>query len=505
MATIFLPTRPRALPAGAVPVTHQGRPAIRYRRRGGKVVLAFLTENGTKCLVPSETWHARYTDANGHAVVEPLSENKTAAQRMLGDILKRVAEERAGVRTPQTVAARQPLADRLAEYRRHLSDAEAVPRHADQAVRRCQVVFDGCHFFRLADVDAGPVERWLADRRALPRAGGGFGPQTSNHYVTSLKAFGNWLVATDRVPANPFRRLTKLNVETDTRHIRRPPTDEELTRLIAAAEVGSPYRKMAAADRAQLYFVAVMTGLRAAELDSLTPASFDMTAATPTVTVEARRSKRKKKDKLPLHPDLARRIAPWLAEKGRDAPLWPGKWAKQFTAAAMLKRDLAAARAVWIDEATTGEDRARREASDFLAYEDAGGGKADFHSLRHRFITSMVKAGVLPKDAMQLARHSTITLTMDRYAHVTFDEMALAVARIPALASSSGVLSGVLPAEERVATDRTGEAVKPQTRTPAEVTASLAFPGIEDFRGGSGSGEGGIRSAVCRKSSPCWR
>jgi len=81
--------------------------------------------------------------------------------------------------------------------------------------------------------------------------------------------------------------------------------------------------------------------------------------------VEARRSKRKKKDKLPLHPDLARRIAPWLAEKGRDAPLWAGKWAKQFTAAAMLKRDLAAARSVWIDEATTGDDRARREASDW--------------------------------------------------------------------------------------------------------------------------------------------
>jgi len=385
----------------------------------------------------------------------------------------------------------------VAEYRTSCGDRGTSHRHADQAVTRCRSVFTGCGFLTLTDLDATAIERWLSGRRAIPRAEGGFGAQTSNHYVTSLKAFGNWLVRTGRESTNPFRHLTKGNVDVDVRHERRPLTPEEFDRLLtAAAEVGSPYRKMAAADRAQLYFVAVMTGLRAAELDSLTPASFDMTAATPTVTVEARRSKRKKKDKLPLHPDLARRIAPWLAEKGRDAPLWPGKWAKQFTAAAMLKRDLAAARAVWIDEATTGEDRARREASDFLAYEDAGGGKADFHSLRHRFITSMVKAGVLPKDAMQLARHSTITLTMDRYAHVTFDEMALAVARIPALASSSGVLSGVLPAEERVATDRTGEAVKPQTRTPAEVTASLAFPGIEDFRGGSGSGEGGIRTLV---------
>jgi hypothetical protein len=35
-------------------------------------------------------------------------------------------------------------------------------------------------------------------------------------------------------------------------------------------------------------------------------------------------------------------------------------------------------------------------------------------------------------DPGELARHSTIALTMDRYAHVTFDEVA-AVARIQAL------------------------------------------------------------------------
>ena len=94
--------------------------------------------------------------------------------------------------------------------------------------------------------------------------------------------------------------------------------------------------------------------------------------------------------------------------------LWPGKWAKQFTAAAMLRKDLEAARAAWIAEAVTPEEVTAHEQSDFLAYEDAAGGKADFHALRHKFITELVKAGVQPKDAKELARHSTITLTMDR-------------------------------------------------------------------------------------------
>jgi hypothetical protein len=34
---------------------------------------------------------------------------------------------------------------------------------------------------------------------------------------------------------------------------------------------------------------------------------------------------------------------------------------------------------------------------------------ADLHALRHTFITELVKAGVAPKDAKELARHSTIT------------------------------------------------------------------------------------------------
>jgi len=55
---------------------------------------------------------------------------------------------------------------------------------------------------------------------------------------------------------------------------------------------------------------------------------------------------------------------------------------------------------------------------------------ADFHALRHTFVTNLVRAGVLPKDAKELARHSSITLTMDRYAHVSLHDTAAAVAKL---------------------------------------------------------------------------
>ena len=78
-------------------------------------------------------------------------------------------------------------------------------------------------------------------------------------------------------------------------------------------------------------------------------------------------------------------------------------------------------------------EKARRAESDFLSYTNDAGRVADFHSLRHGFITNLVKSGASPKDAQALARHSTITLTMDRYVHVGISDIAGALERLPEL------------------------------------------------------------------------
>ena len=170
-----------------------------------------------------------------------------------------------------------------------------------------------------------------------------------------------------------------------------------------------------------------MTGLRAAELASLTPASFDLAADMPTVTLEAGYSKRRREDVLPLHPDLVARLRKWLQERERAAdgdsvtlllnhaadtksgPLFPGTWAEK--AAKMLRVDLDAAGIGYTTDA----------------------GIADFHSLRHTFISNLAAGGVHPKLAQQLARHSTITLTMDRYSHVGLLDMNSALESLPAI------------------------------------------------------------------------
>src|SRR5262249_29915576 len=76
-------------------------------------------------------------------------------------------------------------------------------------------------------------------------------------------------------------------------------------------------------------------------------------------------------------------------------------------------------------------EQERRHRSTFLAYNDPDGRYADFHALRHTFITNMVKSGIAPKAAQCLARHSTIDLTMNIYTSLTVHDQASALTCLP--------------------------------------------------------------------------
>lgn len=98
----------------------------------------------------------------------------------------------------------------------------------------------------------------------------------------------------------------------------------------------------------------------------------------------------------------------------------------------MMKRNLKIARERWIKEAEKEpEAQAERTKSDFLSYRNQEGLFADFHSNRHMFISNLSRAGVHPKLAQILARHSTINLTMNVYTQMGMDEKARAVRSIP--------------------------------------------------------------------------
>ena len=99
----------------------------------------------------------------------------------------------------------------------------------------------------------------------------------------------------------------------------------------------------------------------------------------------------------------------------------------------MFRADLEAARNAWIDEAKSAAEKNRRTTSGFLRYVDGAGRVADFHALRHTFISNLARGGVHPKLAQDLARHSDVNLTLSRYSHTQLAEQTSALAFLPSL------------------------------------------------------------------------
>ncbi len=97
----------------------------------------------------------------------------------------------------------------------------------------------------------------------------------------------------------------------------------------------------------------------------------------------------------------------------------------------MIQFDLAAARRFWIDGVDDPKERRFCETSDFLKYKNRAGLFADFHGLRHTFISSLGKAVVAPKAAQILARHSDVKMTLNIYTHVKQEEQMDAINSLP--------------------------------------------------------------------------
>ncbi|MGH7145532.1 MAG: tyrosine-type recombinase/integrase, partial [Planctomycetota bacterium] len=292
----------------------------------------------------------------------------------------------------------------------------------------CRTILKGCEFRFTGDLAASKVQNFLAvlrvrkkTRKVSPEEAAKAPPappppmisaQTRAFYLVAFKAFCRWLVLDRRMIDNPEAHLQPRTAAADRRHDRAALTPEELARLIAAARASGDERTVLAltgSDRAMLYLVAAFTGLRAAELASLTPTSFDFEAGQPTLTVKAAYSKHEKTDVLPLHPDLVAALPEWLAERPVDERLWPSRW--HTNAAVMMRADLAAAE---------------------IPYETQDGRFRDFHALRHTHGTLLGGANVPLRDHMRLMRHCDPRLTM-RYCHAELVDQARSLGKLPSL------------------------------------------------------------------------
>ncbi|HYT89387.1 MAG TPA: tyrosine-type recombinase/integrase [Gemmataceae bacterium] len=433
------------------------------------------TPGATKVKKKSGKWYGRVP---GNQQPVPLSANKVAAQQILAELVRKAEVGRAGISDPFEDHRKRPLLEHLADFEADLKAKGNTPKQVRLKIGRIRRLLEGCRFVFLADLSASRVQQYLADLREsgrpLPpldaekewftrselaaalgvksatvctlvrrhgleavgkgkarqfprstvvalqeRLGRGAGIQTANYYLREVKAFCRWLVKDRRTGDNPLAHMQGGNVATDLRRARRSLSLEELTRLFHVARTSQQFfRGLSGADRAMIYATAGGTGFREGELASLLPEWFCLDGEPPTVSLPARRGKNRKPVAQPLPSDLVEALRDYLANRSPGQPVWPGTWAER--GADMLRIDLEPAGIPYVIEGPDGP-----------LY-------ADFHSLRHSYVSLLDQSGVSLKQAMQLARHSDPKLTMARYGRAQLHDLGAAVERLPALLPKTG-------------------------------------------------------------------
>ncbi len=543
----FKPTRPFPLPAGAEVVEHDGRPCYRTKDKG-RTVYYPLSKDGTKYLKPSKCWYFDITDENGTVRRVKGSTDKAVTEQMIADWQRRIERRKLGYADPAEEHARRPLADHLRDYAAHLEAKGNVAAHNAGTLAHIKALFAGCGFVFLRDLDPGKAAEWLqtirrdgtpvalpdkadftpgevADllgisgaavraavkRLSLPATGNGkarrfpratvealalnrakgVSPETVNHYVRAVRGFCRWLVRAKRIGSNPLETLTLHNTAADIRRRRRELTAAELRRLLEATRTSDrTFRGLTGFDRYCLYLTAVATGIRASALSHLTPENFDLNSPSPCVTVPARFSKNRRTHTVPLPSDVAAELGPYFARKAAGSPIWGGTWASSHRAAEMLRRDLIAADVPYVVEGPDGPEY------------------ADFHSLRHTYLTLGGRSGIDLRTLQELAGHSTPTLTA-RYSHRRLYDLAGAVEKLPPLVPTDAPNTSAAEVL-RTGTDDTPAAVLPLRSLSSKDTAggrSGAVPGAVTYCTGlhqsaSSDDEGPVRSTPQANREP---
>jgi integrase len=395
-----------------------------------KVWISRKNPDGSTTKEKSKKWYGQYKSGDGRTVRKPLCEDREASQAMLAEEIKRANKIRAGVIDKYDDHRKRPLAEHLKDFEASLKSKGCTPDHVAQLMGRVRRIVSGCKFKFIPDIEGSAVDRFLTVLKETED----LGTQTINFYLQAIKQFARWLMLERRNNDNPLVHLRAGNVRCDIRRQRRELSDAEISRLLEATRGGVMRSCLTGEERFMLYATALGTGLRASELASLTPRSFDLAGDYPTVAIEAANEKARRGATLPLPPDLVALLKPWLSQITTGARVWPGVWAAQKRGGKMIHDDLEAAKIAWVAEVENDPvEREARERDDFLSSLNSAGERIDFHCLRHTYLTRLSRSGASPKAMQELARHSDIRLTLGRYAHASLHDLGAAVRALPAL------------------------------------------------------------------------
>lgn len=358
--------------------------------------------DGTREKRESSKWYVQWKLADGSWVRKPAYTDRKASEKMLQRMERETAQRAEGIIDELTEAAGRPLKAHRKDFIRHLRDDGCVPLYCKSTSTRIQRI---CRFGRvktIGQLTKSRVARAISKLRNPATWPKPFSVSTANGYRTAIKAFSAWLKSENRIAVDRLLGVQKEVIEPSQRtKIRRPLNPKEFGQLLDATISGKPWEGIPGRDRVALYILAAFTGFRRRELSSVSPKSFAF-GESPSLTVARGYSKRRRTDTVPLKREVAELFRGYVQGKPSDVPLWK---IGRMNTAKMIQADLDAAGIEW----------------------RKGKIVVEFHSMRQNFATGLARAGVHPKLAQKLVRHSDINLTMGTYTVLEDDDERAAV------------------------------------------------------------------------------
>jgi|GEM_PF-2481168 len=360
------------------------------KRRGPiyREVRRIKRSDGTTEEREAKSWTVRWTGADGRQR-KKAAPTYALAKELLQEKRAEAAREKAGLPTRNAGDVRL---DGLLERYLEAQKQRVTLRHSREVESIIKRAFEAMKAWRVRDVSPEKVEAYLHTRRDQ-----GVSPRTVNVDLTRLKGLFSWAVRVGELPSNPLAALRAVP-EHEKRHARRALNADDIRRLVTACD--EEWLRLAV-------LLATYSGLRIGEIRALLWSDIDLEAEEIRIRPEIEKARRGAV--LPIHSVLKAELA---AEWHRILP-GPGASVVQgivVNPVRPLRRAL---------------ERAG------IPYEDETGRFADWHALRHTFLTNLARSGAGMKEVQSLGRHATPALTLGTYMHASQERDAAAVSMLP--------------------------------------------------------------------------
>jgi integrase len=324
----------------------------------------------------SDFYFADYVDEDGKRVRKSTKcTSKRKAEEQLAAWENFAREIRGGLRQK---VVEHPIEKALDEYQQSSHNSEQHIKYTRLQVER---VVEDQHWTNLSDINAAGLEAFIAGMDAANR--------TKHSHITVLRTFCRWCVSRGKLPADPTATVRKPPVGKSDRRMIEQDEWKLLRKYLESSDVHANHQD--AAHRLLMYWVAVETGLRSKELLSLTRADVVDNIDEPYVLCDGVNTKNSRDAKQFISDELAKKLKKFVSKKLPVTEVFTVGCKTRM--AGVLRKDCV---------------EAGIKNTEVL----------DFHCLRHTTGSWLASAGVPLHEVQRIMRHSTITLTIDRYGHL---------------------------------------------------------------------------------------